>query len=331
MSQGGKDTTGPIFISGRQHSGNTMTAVIFSMVPDCFVVNVEGWFFEHRGIVDKIKDPTRRAQYIVDILRLEDADLAERTRVWLADWHRQHPQASSIDVYRQAMRFATTSSGKRFWVRRATSYIFYAQDILTLMPEARLLYLLRNPYDKCASLKRRNPRLDRFGAMVIGWNKGLRIASKLQEAHPDRIRIVRYEDMVTKPVETFREVFDFVGVPFREQYLEIPHVNRSEAHQIRTSETRGINKSRVYYYVDVLRPSEIAALDLLVSRQKIREMYPDLPPRREAGWGRWLGALGWLVLSPYRYAASQVRRLVQQSPRWRARRFVWRVASLFRS
>ena len=228
------------------------------------------------------------------------------------------------------MRFATTSSGKRFWVRRATSYIFYAEQILTLMPEARLLYLLRNPFDKCASLKRRSPRHDRFAGMVIGWNKGLRIASKLQHAYPDRIRIVRYEDMVTKPVETFRGVFDFVGVPFRDEYIEIPHVNRSEAHQIRTSDTTGLNTSRVYYYVDVLRPSEITAVDMLVSKQKIREMYPDLPPHRAAGWGRRLGALGWLALSPYRYGASQVRRFVQQNFRWRARRLLWRVGSLFR-
>ena len=93
---------GPIFISGRQHSGNTMTAVIFSMVPDCFVVNVEGWFFEHRGIVDRIKDPGRRARYIVDILRLEDADLSERTRRWLVAWHEAHPQAPSVETYRRA-------------------------------------------------------------------------------------------------------------------------------------------------------------------------------------------------------------------------------------
>jgi hypothetical protein len=228
------------------------------------------------------------------------------------------------------MRFATASSGKRFWVRRATSYIFYAEQILDLMPEARLLYLLRNPYDKCASLKRRNPRLDRFGAMVVGWNKGLRIASKLQQSHPDRFRIVRYEDMVTTPVETFRGVFEFVGVPFRQEYLDIPHVNRSEAHQIRTSATSGISKSRVYYYVDVLRPSEIAAIDMLVAKQSIREMYPDLSKRRAVGWVGRIGALWWLALSPYRYAASQVRRFVQQNSRWRARRLLWRVGAMFK-
>lgn len=87
------DTTLPAsgrsFISGRQHSGNTVTTCVFGMVPECFA-----------GLV-----------------------------------------------------------------QQATSYIFYAQGILRLMPDARFLYLLRNPYDICASEKCRAPRK----GSTLGW------------------------------------------------------------------------------------------------------------------------------------------------------------------
>ena len=322
---------GPIFISGRQHSGNTVTAHIFGMVPDCYSANVEGWFFEHRRLVDKIKDPAKRAAYVVDLLRLDDAALDERTRDWLVGWHREHPDAASVDVYRQAMRFVTTSSGKRFWVRRATSYIFYAQDILTLMPEARILYLLRNPYDVCASKKRRDPKRDRFLGWVVSWNRGLRIALKLQEAYPNRFLIVRYEDMVTKPVETFRAIFDFAGVLFQARYLDIPHVNRSEAHQTRTSETRGLNPSRVYYYTGILTPTETLVLDMLVWKEKVLEYYPDIPhwkdkPRLSTR----IKALGLLATSPFSYAFRLVRLFFRHGPAWRLRRLLRRVRIVVR-
>lgn len=322
---------GPIFISGRQHSGNTVTAYIFGMVPDCYSANVEGWFFEHRRLVDRIKDPAKRAAYVVDLLRLDDAALAQRTRDWLVCWHRDNPDAASIDVYRQSMRFVTASSGKRFWVRRATSYIFYAQDILTLMPEARILYLLRNPYDVCASKKRRDPKRDRFLGWVISWNRGLRIALKLQESYPERFRIVRYEDMVAKPLETFRAIFDFAGVPFQARYLDVPHVNRSEAHQTRTSETRGLNPSRVYYYTGILSPAETVVLDMLVWKEKVLEYYPDIPhwkgkPRLSTR----IKALGLLATSPFSYAIPQVRLLFGHDPVWRLRRLLRRLRMVVR-
>ena len=70
---------GPIFISGRQHSGNTVTACVFGMVPECFAGFMEGWFFEHRGIVERIKAPAVRARRVADLLRLDDEELTDRT------------------------------------------------------------------------------------------------------------------------------------------------------------------------------------------------------------------------------------------------------------
>ncbi len=316
---------GPLFISGRQHSGNSVTTCVFEQVPDCFAARREGWFFEQRGLVEKIEDPARRARRVVELLRLEDDQLARRTTERLEEWHRRHPGASAVEVYRAAMELILSDTGKRFWVRRATSYIFYAAEIFDLMPDARMLYLLRNPYDVCASLKRRRPKLDRFVGWVISWNRGLRSALRLRETHPDRFLIVRYEDLVARPAETMRGVFAFAGVPFEERYLDVPHVNPSEAPGQRTSEVRGLNPSRIYYYRGILAPAEVAAVDTLVWTEKLLEHYPDLPHRgqRHPISAR-IGALGLLAMAPYRFAAHQVGLLGRHSPRWRLSRILRR-------
>ena len=154
---------------------------------------------------------------------------------------------------------------------------------------------------------------------------------KLQESYPERFRIVRYEDMVAKPLETFRAIFDFAGVPFQARYLDVPHVNRSEAHQTRTSETRGLNPSRVYYYTGILSPAETVALDMLLWKEKVVEYYPDLPHYKDnPRLSTRIKALGLLAISPFSFAVQQVRSFFRHDPAWRLRRLLRRVRMVFR-
>jgi hypothetical protein len=324
-------TIGPLFVAGRQHSGNTVTVVIFGKVPNCYAANVEGQFFERRDLIERIKDPDRRIEAVTRSLRIEDDDLAARTRRHLSDWSSSRTNPSSIELYRQGMDFVTAEEGKAFWVRRATSYIFYAQDILRLMPEARVLYLVRNPFDVCASKKRRNPKQDRFWGWVMSWNRGMRIADTLRQQYPDRFQIIRYEDMVSEPTDTFRAIFDFVGVPFLEEYLDVPHVNRSEAHQTRTSKTRGLNASRVNYYTEILSSAEIAAVNMLVWSEKLREFFPDLPHlQQRPGMTTRLKATWLVATSPLLYIWQQMGTLLRKDTGWQIRRILRRAKILTR-
>ena len=322
---------GPIFVSGRQHSGNTVTTCVFGMVPACFAGLMEGWFFEHRAIVDKLKDLDVRARRVAELLRLDDEELTDRTSEALSRWHVEQPDATATDLYREGMRFAAASHDKQFWVQQATSYIFYAQDILRLMPDARFIYLLRNPYDLCASEKRRDPKRERLWGCVVSWNKGLALAGKLQEEYPDRFIITRYEDIVTDPEKTYRKVFDFVGVPFHEKYLDVPHVNRSEAPHTWTSSSRGLTSSRLYYYTSVLSPAERAAVDMLGRKDKIAEYYPDLPHHQARyALSTRAKAVFLVIASPFRYALLQFGTLLSRDSAWQLRRILRRIRMITR-
>lgn len=321
---------GPLFIAGRQHSGNTVTACVFERVANCLSVNIEGLFFEQRSLVDRIKDPTERAKKIADLLRIEDKALSDKTEQWLIDWQQKNPDASAIDGYSQAMQFATIDAGKEFWVRRATSYIFYAQEILTLMPDAKVLYLLRNPHDVCASNKLRNSKIDRYLGWVISWNRGIKIALDLKKRFPDRFMILRYEDMVSKPQQVFEEIFKFVGVPFNEDYLDVPHVNKSDKRQTQATATRGFNASRLYYYKEVLKPAEMLVVDMLSWKEPLVEYYPDMPHREDAvSFGTRISALFILAWSPVPFIKQQLRFLFKNNTLWRLQRLVRRISVVF--
>lgn len=320
-----------LFVSGRQHSGNTVTALVFGQAPECWVATKEDWFFERRRQAERIRGVEARARGVVDLLRLDDEPLLDRTARWLGQWHGEHPEATAVELYREARRFIAASEGKSYWVCKATSYIFYAREILTMLPEARLLYLLRNPYDVSASKKRRDPDRDRLWGWVVSWNRGLRTALRLREEFPGRLLVVRYEDVVTEPEKTFRRIFSFAGVPFRPEYLEVPHVNRADREYDLEGQGRGLNRSRVYAYRGVLEAPEVAAVDALVWRKKLDEYYPDLPHRDErAKPATRLRALGLLAASPFHYAWQQLVQVVRHDSAWRLGRLWRRMRTLVR-
>jgi len=296
---------GPVFVSGRQHSGNTVLTMILGRAPGCFAQTDENIFFERRALIDRIADPERRAAAVAAELRIDrvDRQLSDRIAHHLAEWIGARPEARALDLFREGMRFACEATGRRFWCQKATSYIFYGREILTLMPEARLLYMLRNPYDICASRKRRADYEERIWGHMVSWNQGIRLARRLGAEFPDRFRIVKYEDLTAAPEPTVRGVFEFLGVPFDRSVLDIPHVNRSESKYKLESESRGLNTSRINYYMNNLSAAEIAALDMLADRRMIRESYPELPHRASrASTGTRLRAAGLIVKGPFHFA-----------------------------
>jgi hypothetical protein len=99
-----------------------------------------------------------------------------------------------------------------------------------------------------------------------------------RKAHPENVMQVRYEDLARDTEATLQRVCRFIEVPFESVIADVPHVNRSETPYNASSDTRGINASRVFYYRDVLSEEEEWCARRLVPRALLEELYPDLPP-----------------------------------------------------
>jgi hypothetical protein len=301
---------GPVFVAGRQHSGNTVMAVMLGRAKGCYSQIDENGFFEHRGLIDRLASPEARAREVFDSLKLEAMEHKEAVREHLLGAATAQPAPDALTLYRSAMDFVTRRLGKAFWAQKATSYIFYGREILAAMPDARLIYMLRSPYDIAASKKRRAKGREYIFATMYSWNKGMRIARALLREFPDRFRVVRYEDMTGSPRESAQRVFAFLGVPFDDAVLDVPHVNKSETGYSLTGDGKGLNRSRVNYYTTTLGPSEIAALDMLADMSALREWYPDLPHLgKPVSLGAKARALSRLAVSPFHFLWDYATRL----------------------
>lgn len=300
--------SGPVFISGRQYSGNTLVTSIIQRIPGCFAIRNEGEFFERRYVFDHIADDAERARCVVNNLKLSDEQLTTQAGEWLTSWVRAHPQADALAIYRETMRFLTETTGNQFWAQKATSYVFHAREILISMPDARMVYLMRNPYDLCASSKRRLAEVESVVGRTLGWNAGVKMLERADRQLPGRIHMLKYEDLVTDSQRPVQALCEFLGVSFSADLLDVPHVNPSE-NQFKVVEgSKGINKSRLFYYIDELPKSEVAAVGMLASTELLDKYYPDLPHRSDrVGSGARLVAVWRIIFGLFCYAVDRVR------------------------
>jgi len=260
-----------------------MLTTLLGRHADVYAFPGESDFFEHYASLRAMDDAV---PHIVRSAIGDAAPVPEALHEELVGALRRHHEkgASIPALYDQGKNIIAASDGARRWAQKATSYIYYVDDILEAFPSARLVFLLRNPVDIAASLKRRGG-WNRVLRMIWGWNVGIRIAQRWRD--DERVRLVRYEDLVRTPGPELRAVCAFADLTFDDTLLDVPHVNRSETPYNTNSDTRGINDSRVHYYQDVLSPEEEAVVRHWVDREKFRTAYPDFPvPRSHSTAGK---------------------------------------------
>lgn len=277
----GVPSTLAVFILGRQHSGNTVVAHLLGRLPGVHARIDESSFFELRSGIDRTPSPSGRANAVIESLRLEPSEDRHAVSNRLMQLAASRPNATALSLYLAAMDLLAEVAGAHTWVQKATSYIFHAREILTDVPGSRLIYMLRNPFDLAASEKRRGWTKGYIWGTPKGWSIGLALATKVEQEYPDRFRIVKYEDLVRDPEPTARRLCEFLGLAFDPRCLDVPRINPAEAgaYSLKVEDTapRGLTSGKVYGYVDVLTPIEVAAVETMSRGPMLELHYPDRP------------------------------------------------------
>jgi hypothetical protein len=313
----------PIFVLGRQHSGNTMLTTLLGKVPGVLSVPSEGGFFEIQRELDALP-PEERARRTARRIRDDgvrmmlrspevDGDMEMWNDITPVMEEAAHQGASATELYVLGMQQVLHRLRKERWVQKGTSYIFLVDDILQTFPRARLIFLARNPLDLAASTARRNQTSRHTLRLALGWNRGVKRALRLRAEQPERFLLLRYEDLVRHPELVIREACTFCGLPYDASYLDIPHVNKSDSPYNRSSERRGVTASRVFYYRDILSPSEEAAVRFAVDGKALANLYPELAETDGQTGGReQIRAMGLLASSAALLVAEEGRRLMRK-------------------
>ncbi len=103
------------------------------------------------------------------------------------------------------------SGREAVYVGYSPSVIVDADRILEDLPAAHVLHVVRNPWSAYADTKKRPVPLSLRNYM-LGWTLNQYYALLFKERYPDRVHIVRLEDVLEDPVTTLGAVCEAVGV-----------------------------------------------------------------------------------------------------------------------
>ena len=123
----------------------------------------------------------------------------------------------------EAWRDRRSSGRESVYVGYSPIVVVDAEQILADLPQAHVLHVVRNPWSAYADTKKRPVPLplDRY---MLGWTLNQHFALLARRRHPDRVHVVRAEDVMADPAGTLGDVLARLGLG-ADEALERPSWN----------------------------------------------------------------------------------------------------------
>jgi hypothetical protein len=259
----------PLFVIGAPRSGNTLTRRVLMasgqvyIPPETYVVGelVEAWprwrRLEWREKAWLFVSYFERHRHFADFeveslgpLALEIEALGKAERNLRACFDRFYAFMARAHGFTEAR-----------WGDKTPWNTVHLAAIMKAFPDAQFLYLSRNGLDAVASQIKADMR-DRQ-ASARRWVEGNAACLRAQRKAPDRVMQVSYETLVRNPESVFREVFDWAGLAFDNDYLthvpgRLGDVGRLAHH---AAVKQAITPVSIGRWRETLKTTDLAALD----------------------------------------------------------------------
>lgn len=107
------------------------------------------------------------------------------------------------------------------WIEKTPIHFYALERISTLYPAAKFVAIIRNPLPTINS-GRKIPcqRKDPLTVVALRWDGMARLIQGFREKYPDRIYVLRYEDLVEDIEEQMSALCNFLGVEIRPELLK---------------------------------------------------------------------------------------------------------------
>jgi hypothetical protein len=298
----------PIFVVGTPRSGTTLTAKILGRHPRIFMPGETHYFddvFSRSRQLGELSD-TKGLASVAERLRTlyeryyepEDQERIERMFPQPVDLQQDLQGCSDYGcVLDRFMSLQMQDAAKNRWGNNAPRDLFSFKTIRNVFPDAKFVVCIRDVRAFLFSYqgkwkvtgKGHVERLKKLYHPVVTsylWKSSMRQIELLESLVPsvDRV-IVRYEDLVSAPEDTVRDICKTIEEEFDPLMLEVTTHNSSEAGQ-----ESGIFVSSVSRWLTGLTPEEIAIGQNIAGKELYRYGYSraEISPGRLRILGIWL-------------------------------------------
>lgn len=270
----------PMFVVGAPRSGTTLVAKIMDRHPDVASLG-ESHFFEDiwaRRVAlgdlsteEELKRAAERALTLFGRFEFPKTQhLVEETftKESLVDDAKMHGGGYAGLYYALMAGLANALIKKRF-CDDTPKHLFYLNTLLDLFPEARVIACVRDPRDFLGSYKNYWKRMTcesevtRMRSLYnpvltsLLWRSSANSITRWR--HDPRVRVLRYEDLVTSPDAMIGSVCNFLGLEYSADLLQVESHNSSYEQQT----SSGIYATSVGRWRSALTPEELWCVQTL--------------------------------------------------------------------
>jgi hypothetical protein len=196
-------------------------------------------------------------------------------------------------------------------------YATYTPLLLQLFPEARFIHLVRDPRDNIISLKNVDFEGPFTALLAYRWEHSARKLFYIKKKYPGKFYTIRYEDLVSEPEKYYREMCDFLSIPYNDTVFDFYKIqdeamkkfNVEKIMKYHKSLMSPINTSKVNLWKTQLPERDIRIAEFVAGRWTKKYGY-----ERRYNWPGFIAILysiPWLV---YGRALYVVRDIIDHLP-----------------
>ena len=225
----------PIFILGTMRSGTTLMRVILNRHANIEIGPESGFMRAVRNI--KAVPNWQFGEGWYERFGLSEVDVNQRIREFYAEIFRQH----------------AARQGKRRWGEKTPFHRFAMREMSEIFPDALFVVMLRHVGAVSMSLKKWKYEVETSIEDWVRSNRKMRkVTSHLDD---DRVLWCRYEDLVSSPERTIKQVLHFLDEEFAEELL-LPSTTTGDVLEGGTKSGDPIDASRIDRWLNEISDKE---------------------------------------------------------------------------
>ncbi|SMO83235.1 sulfotransferase family protein [Gracilimonas mengyeensis] len=154
------------------------------------------------------------------------------------------------------------------FVEKSVENAEFAAFIHKLFPEVKFIRIVRNPYSNIVSFRKfqiNNHAFPLMHRLLATMEKSYHQLYKNKLLFtPDTYKIIRYEDLVSKPKETMEQIAQFLGISFEPSLLEPTVLGKPwKGNSMSNRKFEGISSSRLHQWKKEILPMEVYYINKL--------------------------------------------------------------------
>jgi hypothetical protein len=214
------------FVLGRPRSGTTLLRTLFDAHPNvaipvecAFIMNTapkyrDITFWTPEIILDFFSDIQKHIKFDTWNIDLDKL----RTDLLAAQGENTFQTICKLVYYSHISLFPKEDI--RWIGDKNPVYATYVPLLLSLFPDAKFIHLTRDPRDNIISLKNVDFEGPFTALLAYRWQHSARKLFYIKKKRPNQFYTIRYEDLVREPQRFYREMCDFLSLPYYDHVFE---------------------------------------------------------------------------------------------------------------